>query len=61
MISRVDQAVFGALLDQPALEMRDGSKDMEQKLSSGRRLVDALLEADLSDFEVVGGFQELLE
>jgi len=32
MLSGVDQAVFGALWDQAALEMRDGPKDMEHEL-----------------------------
>ena len=59
MLSCVDQAVFGALRDQAALEMSDGPEDMEDELSGGGCRVDPLLEADqvdLSGLEVIDGF-----
>ena len=64
MFSSVDQAVFGALRDQAALEMRNGPEHVEYEFSSGGCGIDPLLEADevdLSGFEAVDGFQEFLE
>lgn len=64
MLSSVDQAIFGALRDQAALEMRNGSEDVEYEFASGGCGVDPLLKADqidLSGFEVIDGFQKFLE
>jgi hypothetical protein len=64
MLSRIDQAVFGALRDQAALEMRNSAKYMEHELTSGGCRVDPFLEADQVDpsgLEVVDGFQKFLE
>lgn len=64
MLSGVDQAIFGALRDQAALEMRNGPEDMEHELSGGGSRIDPLFEADqvdLSGLEVINGFQKFLE
>ena len=64
MLSGVGQAIFGAFGDQATFEMRNGAEDMEHELSCGGCRVNPFLEADqidLSGFEVIDGFQELLE
>ena len=64
MLSSVDQALFGALRDQAALEVCDGPEHVEYEFASGGSRIDPLLEADqvdLSGLEVINGFQKLLE
>ena len=64
MLSSVDQAIFGAFRDQTALEMRNGSEDVEYEFASGGCRVDPLLKADqvdLSGLEVIDGLQKFLE
>src|SRR6056297_509692 len=46
MLSSVDQAVFGALRDETALEVSDGTKNMEHEFSGGGCRIDPLLKAD---------------
>lgn len=57
-------AVFGALRDKAALEMRDGSEDMEHQLSCSGGRIDLLLEADQIDLfglQVIDGFEKFFE
>jgi len=64
MLSGVDQAIFGALRDQAALEMRNGSEDVEYEFARGGCRVYPLLETDqvdLSGLEVIDGFQKFLQ
>ena len=64
MLSSVDQAIFGALRDQAALEMSNGPEDMEHEFTGRGCRVDPLLKADqidLSGLEVIDGFQKLFE
>ena len=63
-LSRRGDAIAGALGDQPPLEVRDGTEDVEHEFAGGRGGVEALLQADQVDaagLEPVDGFEQLSE
>ena len=64
MLSSGRQRVFCALRQQPTLELRNGSEDMEHQLARSGGCIDPLLQADqidLSAFAVLDGVQQFRE
>ena len=64
MLSSGRQPAFCALGNQPTLELRNGSKDMEHQPARSGGCIDSLFQVDqidLSAFEVLDGFQQFLE
>ena len=62
--ARRGDAVAGALGDEPGLEVRDGTEDVEHELAGGRGGIETLLEADQVDaagVEAADRFEQLLE
>ena len=62
--SRRGDAVTGALGDEPSLEVRDGTEDVEHELAGGRGGIEMLLEADQVDaasLQAVDGLEQLAQ